>query len=219
MKSLEEVIEYKYRFMSENIDPLYFVETIDINNRTLGDFILYISNGYFHNVDNITFLEEIKPLLVYFSSCLRYNYNFNRSWFVKNLQFKIYVPYRHSKKLCNLEKYFIYSNYTSSVLRETNEPRIEYGYNTYWNKPVKLRALISIQSPHRERRKEEEILPPPINNFKTFKVEQCVICLDNIPNVLFCNCGHICICETCNVNEFDNCPMREKENTILRIIE
>ena len=63
---------------------------------------------------------------------------------------------------------------------------------------------------------EEEKLT--INDFRTFKVEQCVICLDNTPNVLFCNCGHLCVCETCNVNEFTNCPLCKKENTILRII-
>ena len=54
---------------------------------------------------------------------------------------------------------------------------------------------------------------------KTFKSDQCVICLEKKPKVLFCNCGHICICEKCVFNRFDNCPVCKKENTILRIIE
>ena len=58
-----------------------------------------------------------------------------------------------------------------------------------------------------------------INDFKTFKLEQCVICLEKEPKVLFCNCGHICICEKCLVRRYDNCPVCKKENTILRIIE
>ena len=58
-----------------------------------------------------------------------------------------------------------------------------------------------------------------INDFKTFKSDQCVICLEKKPKVLFCNCGHICICKKCAFNRFDNCPVCKKENTILRIIE
>ena len=59
----------------------------------------------------------------------------------------------------------------------------------------------------------------PINDSKTFKEDQCVICLEEEPKVLFCNCGHLCICEKCLVCRFDNCPVCKKENTILRIIE
>ena len=54
---------------------------------------------------------------------------------------------------------------------------------------------------------------------KTFKSDQCVICLEEKPKVLFCNCGHICICEKCAPHRYDNCPVCKKENTILRIIE
>ena len=104
------------------------------------------------------------------------------------------------------------------------------GHYTCFTKPFRLELLMKRDGvisyseeeedeEEEEEEEEEEILPPPISNFKTFKVEQCVICLGNIPNVLFCNCGHICICETCNVNEFTNCPMCKKESTILRIIE
>ena len=59
----------------------------------------------------------------------------------------------------------------------------------------------------------------PINDSKTFKEDQCVIFLEEEPKVLFCNCGHLCICEKCLVRRFDNCPVCKKENTILRIIE
>ena len=64
---------------------------------------------------------------------------------------------------------------------------------------------------------EESVPPKPIE--KTFKSDQCVICLEEEPNVLFCNCGHICICEKCASHRYNNCPVCKKENTILRIIE
>ena len=59
----------------------------------------------------------------------------------------------------------------------------------------------------------------PINDYKTFKSDQCVICLEEEPKVLFCSCGHLCICEKCASHRYDNCPVCKKENTILRIIE
>ena len=58
-----------------------------------------------------------------------------------------------------------------------------------------------------------------INNEKTFKSDECVICLTNPPNVLFCNCGHLCLCVECDVVKGLNvCPMCKIENTIKRTI-
>ena len=60
----------------------------------------------------------------------------------------------------------------------------------------------------------------PINEEKTFKNDLCTICLERIPNVLFCNCGHICVCEKCiEIKRLTKCPVCKTENTILRIIE
>ena len=44
-----------------------------------------------------------------------------------------------------------------------------------------------------------------INKNKTFKNEECVVCLLNPSNVLFCSCGHICICSKClsNIEKID----------------
>ena len=39
---------------------------------------------------------------------------------------------------------------------------------------------------------------PTFNRIDSYKEENCVLCLDKKSNVMFCNCGHICICEKCN---------------------
>ena len=41
-----------------------------------------------------------------------------------------------------------------------------------------------------ERLKENENIKD-INKNKTFKPNNCIICLDNVPNVIYCNCGHM----------------------------
>ena len=62
-------------------------------------------------------------------------------------------------------------------------------------------------------KEEKQIL----NIEKTFKSDECVICLTNPPNVLFCNCGHLCLCEECDkVKSLKICPVFKTENTIKR---
>ena len=59
-----------------------------------------------------------------------------------------------------------------------------------------------------------------INAVQTFKCNECVICLTNQPNVLFCNCGHMCICEECDrVKSLETCPVCKTKSTIKRLVE
>ena len=59
-----------------------------------------------------------------------------------------------------------------------------------------------------------------INSSQTFKLDECVICLTNLPNILYCNCGHIPICKKCDkLKNITSCPICKTENTILRLIE
>ena len=65
---------------------------------------------------------------------------------------------------------------------------------------------------------EEEI--KQINTKQTFKSVECVICLTNTPNVLFCNCGHLCVCIECDkVKSLNTCPVCKTETRIKRDIE
>ena len=78
---------------------------------------------------------------------------------------------------------------------------------------LRARGLLS-----EEENDEKEI--KQINTEQTFKSVECVICLTNPSNVLFCNCGHLCICIECNkVKSLKDCPMCKTENTIKRTLE
>ena len=67
-----------------------------------------------------------------------------------------------------------------------------------------------------------------INKGKTFEIDECVICMSNLPNILFCNCGHIAICSECVLYDdcgdvkpefFKVCPICKTETTLLRELE
>ena len=67
--------------------------------------------------------------------------------------------------------------------------------------------------------REEEQRERIINASECFKSEECVICYTNPPNVLFCNCGHICFCSECEKLKNSNlCPICKIENKIIRIL-
>ena len=58
-----------------------------------------------------------------------------------------------------------------------------------------------------------------INTNKTFKTEECLLCTENKPNVLFCGCGHLCICKECiTYYESCKCPICKHINKNIRII-
>ena len=58
-----------------------------------------------------------------------------------------------------------------------------------------------------------------INSSQCFKSDRCVICLTNPPNVLFCNCGHICFCSECEkLKNSNRCPICKIYNKIIRVL-
>ena len=58
-----------------------------------------------------------------------------------------------------------------------------------------------------------------INKRETFKNEQCVVCLQKLPNILFCNCGHLSVCSDCFPGLRENkCVVCKTENITIRIL-
>ena len=210
MKTLKEVIKHKRLLLSNIESPLYFLPPDNFFN--LDSFVIYSSKNYFTWRDEMTLLEEITPLVVYLCSCIIYcggEYS--------DLLIKLYF---HTSELVldnSINTYYdgLFKD-PLQVISDNIAETTSFGYCLFFMDDFKLELILRQNNTDEE---EEKILPDktPINDFKTFKVEQCVICLENILNVLFCNCGHICICESCK-KEFTNCPICKKENTILRII-
>ena len=84
-----------------------------------------------------------------------------------------------------------------------------------------VRWVLSLEARRSEyyEQEESEEEEPIINTDKSFKSDECVICLTNLPNVLFCNCGHIAICEECGkMKSLETCPVCKTKNTIKRTI-
>ena len=200
MKSLEEVIKYKLNFLPKGTEPFYAIQTYAAERGTNPPPSFYdiyrTKNPIFSN-DSYSFMEDITPLFIYISSCEKY-----------------YRENGHGEIGCIfsalISEGYEELNFVTSYAHE--DYLIEHGYY----RPGGYPAGDDYDESEEEDDTEEKL---PINDSKTFKSDQCVICLEEEPKVLFCNCGHLCICEKCLVRRFDNCPVCKKENTILRIIE
>ena len=126
--------------------------------------------------------------------CHRLHVGFNDGFFKKDFHFK------DSLNGNELENY---------IKREIEEIGISFMFNT---KPILFCINVKIyrsdeymdaitNTPHAAHHNLNPNSKPDkqiINAEQTFKEEECVICLTEPPNILFCNCGHLCLCVECS---------------------
>ena len=162
--------------------------------------------------DLFSLVEDITPLFIYISSCDKY-YRENGHGKIATINICLYIS--NFKRLMfgefgTFDDVFndLGEHRIAIFKKRLNESFSRVGYCMRYIEPFKIR--ISTRFIH---------FPTLINYYKIFKLEECVICLEKEPKVLFCNCGHICICEKCILHRYDNCPVCKEKSTILRIIE
>ena len=251
MKSLKQVIKQKCKFRGRTgwREEDYFI----LYKRSFYeyDYIpLYVSNNEVRSENSITLLKEMKSLIVFLFSCVKYDEEAND---VDEENGKLHCKSEcHADPLCGpwggplddseidltdsffSESLHLYDSpicFIESVIRDIRTK----GHYISFNDSFKFTIIISLIRTDLERfiinpninpdnvrnridkNNNEGIIP--INEGKTFKNDLCTICLEKIPNVLFCLCGHICICEKCNeIKKLNSCPICKTENNILRII-
>ena len=239
MKCLEEVIKYKLKFLPEGIDPLYDIETYTLERGTTYD--VYKTKNVIFSNDLISLMEDKTPLFIYISSCDKYYREIEYGKF-DILLLGFFTADGKCFRLgfscaCGDFDNDLDSNeHKIAILKASaNENFSREGYCKHYTEPitVELWGCFSFSLTYEERlaiqrRLDERLVEEydedieeelPINDSRTFKLDQCAICLEKEPKVLFCNCGLICICDECFVKKLDNCPVCKVKSTILRIIE
>ena len=75
MKSLEEVIKYKLKFLPKEIDPFFIIPTFPPNRRrdgVLNYYNMYETKNTLFSNDSYSVMKDITPLFIYISSCDKY---------------------------------------------------------------------------------------------------------------------------------------------------
>ena len=103
------------------------------------------------------------------------------------------------------------------VILKTHYDFYEADYDLYFNVIAELENNNELIVSHDVPIPEE---PKIINLFKIFKSVECIVCMTEKPNVLFCNCGHLCKCVKCfKILNPSICPICKTENEIIRMLE
>ena len=136
-----------------------------------------------------------------------------------------FIKYLQSKRITeNKRKFYIKSNYSINTINSLAgiENLLEYEYiegelnlksNKIFKYLYKEYSNIELEVSHIYKNMEVLDHCPP----NSFKIDQCVICLTEPPNILYNPCCHICVCSQCNKEELGTCPYCRKkiENRIL----
>ena len=173
---------------------IYFLYSYTYREKFLQDYTLFLNHVKITYENNNSTEEGDFNASLSFPS-LRNNYEgFN---FLKDIKINDYTKGINEIRLKLLTRY------------------VNINYDQY----ITLGGIIENINDEEDEEDEEEWIKI-INSTKIFKSEECIICLTNSPNVLFCNCGHIPICTECNKNKkFEKCPICKTENNIIRILE
>ena len=103
------------------------------------------------------------------------------------------------------------------VILKTHYDFYDADYDLYFGVLAELENNNELIVSHEEPTPEE---PKVINLFKIFKFDECIICMNDKPNILFCNCGHLCECDKCyKVKTLSTCPICKMDNEIIRMLE
>ena len=223
MKTLEQVIKQKCKFIGDAKEEYDFY----LPFYGCYDNVIFLSSITIETKNHITLLEEMTPLLVYLFSCILYNARGNHERSTLFLE----IHFAHSRVYFDGSFVFNAYNYDAPIrnIKNSIEEMKTEGHCMAYLEPFGIQLTL--------RRTDHEVVDYyysdvdkgdeddedgaiTINEIKTYKTDECVICLENKTNVLFCNCGHICVCEKCiEIKRLTKCPVCKTENTILRIIE
>ena len=103
------------------------------------------------------------------------------------------------------------------VILKTHYDFYDADYDLYFSVLAELENNNELIVSHDEPTPEK---PKVINLFKIFKSDECIICMVNKPNILFCNCGHLCECVGCyKIKTPSTCPICKTDNEIIRMLE
>ena len=156
----------------------------------------------------IEFIKLVTPFMRYISSLLKYEDSdlyINDKILVK-LEFQ---EFQESRGEYILD---VFENGTESI-GEYIEDLNKSGYHLTFTRKFDAYFIICKDSDENDSNNRY------INANKTFKTEECLICVENKPNVLFCGCGHLSVCEECiKYYESYQCPVCKNINENIRII-
>ena len=208
-KTLEEFYKQRIQFNISNIEIVQVDPEINI----------YSYMDHIHFKTYITFTEDmflmgnlysnLKPIIHYALSYTIFRKFYNTSFTLTEDNAIINYNYKYIDNELYVKDL--------EVILKTHYDFYDVDYDLYFNVLAELEQNNELIVSHTEPIPEDTKV---INIFKIFKSDECIICMTNKPNVLFCNCGHLSYCINCyKMKTLSVCPICKTENEIIRTLE
>ena len=62
---------------------------------------------------------------------------------------------------------------------------------------IAMRLQRGVEQAERAREMDDDVMVPFTPPDETFRQERCVVCLESAPNILYLDCMHIAVCDSC----------------------
>ena len=205
---LEEFYKQRIKFNINKIDIIQGNPNINIYDYTTDIFfkthITFTEDKFLMG----EFYKHLKPVVIY-----AYSYTFWRKHIKEDFILKednIIINYNYDS-----DNHEIYIKNLEIILT-THYDFYHKDYDFYFITLAELEQNNELLLSHEFTNEETKIINPS----KIFKSEECIICLTNQPIILFCNCGHLCLCtESYKLKSLSACPICKTENEIIRMLE
>ena len=197
-------------FYKERVNFTFEKDIIKIESEDYIEKILtYETNVFYPETFSLGFVKNIIPFIFYLNSLYGCNlkddiiiHGFNTEIFFNDDPFTKHTLFLFEHNI----NYLLYLN------REIDSyKKRKIGMVPFVPFNIRVEFNISVKNNLKEKL---------INSIRTFKFDECVICLTNQPIILFCNCGHIPICTECyKLKSLSACPICKTQNEIIRMLE
>ena len=189
MKSLEQVIKQKCKFLGNSKKP-YELYNLRPYSYPSTDIRLFLTNMTIESDNIITLLEEMAPLLVYIFSCICHCNEGDCEFREMHIKLKFPNAVLTFGDCLNLSRYHYET--PVSIIRDNIVELEATGHCMSFLAPFHLEITLEgivvmlededelIDYPGNSEDEDETIT---INEIKTYKTDECVICLENKNNI------------------------------------
>ena len=215
MRSLEEVIQNKF-LITKKYNRHY---TMRVPDGILDGLSLFTIDDM-ECENSIEFLKLVTPFLCYISSLLKYE---DENLYI-NMKITIKLSFHLSDGEYHIDILKINDDNGIETIKDIIQSFEDNGFYLTFTRKFDAYFIIDNINNNNHNDSDSNNIPlvmiQNINAEKTFKIDECVVCMECKPTVLFCDCGHICLCEKCiEIKQLNRCSICKTDITILRIIE
>ena len=163
------------------------LKTEDIEGSTTAEEVFILSKKHFDDI-----VTQYK------------NYYFDGNIQAKESSYRLYIG---MVKDYEFNEYNIYSiNYNNIKYKISNENKYYSNFEVEGNFNIYIKVSVKWWEDYNSEEEDDSEDEEPAR--KTITEPECIICFEKTPNMLYLECMHLCVCNSCDIKgKFHKCPL------------